>query len=222
MAAAVDKAYLAIREGIIAGRFAPGSHLTAQELGMAAGLSRTPVREAMRRLHAEGLIEFIPHRGAFVTRIDEREINDIYDLRVALEGYAAGAAAKNVTPEQLAELQALAHEMRVLVKSDPETRAERLSELNNRFHKLVVVASHNQRLQSTLASIVDVPLVLRTFRRYDLPELERSTDQHVELVSALASRDCEWARSVMTSHILSAQHTLLRNLSAGGEIIPPG
>jgi len=220
MAAAVDKAYLAIREGIIEGRFTPGSHLTAQELGVAAGLSRTPVREAMRRLHAEGLIEFIPHRGAFVTRIDEREINDIYDLRVALEGYAAAAAAKNVTPEQLAELQALAQEMRRLVKSDPETRAESLSELNNRFHKLVVAASHNQRLQSTLASIVDVPLVLRTFRRYDLSELERSTNQHVELVSALASHDGEWARSVMTSHILSAQHTLLRNLNADRELAP--
>jgi DNA-binding GntR family transcriptional regulator len=213
MAAAVDKAYLAIREGIIQGRFAPGAHLTAQDLGVAAGLSRTPVREAMRRLHAEGLVEFIPHRGAFVTRIDEREINNIYDLRVALEGYAAAAAARNVTAEQLAELQALAREMRMLVKSNPETRAESLSELNNRFHKLIVVASHNQRLQSTLASIVDMPLVLRTFRRYDQSELERSTNQHVELVSALTSHDSDWARSVMTSHILSAQHTLLRNLS---------
>lgn len=217
MAAAVDKAYLAIREGIIRGRFAPGSHLTAQELGVAAGLSRTPVREAMRRLHAEGLVEFIPHRGAFVTRIDEREINNIYDLRVVLEGYAAAAAARNVTPEQLAELEALAREMRALVKSDPATRAESLSELNNRFHKLIVAASHNQRLQSTLASIVDMPLVLRTFRHYDLSELERSTNQHVELVSALASHDSEWARSVMTSHILSAQHTLLRNLNGDRE-----
>lgn len=217
LAAAVDKAYLAIREGIIRGHFAPGAHLTAQDLGAASGLSRTPVREAMRRLHAEGLIEFIPHRGAFVTRLDEQEIKNIYDLRVTLESYAASAAARNVTAPQLAELEALALKMQELVAGNPESLVEELAELNNKFHKLIVVASHNSRLPSALSAIVEMPLVLRTFRRYRLPELERSTNQHLELVSALSNHDSEWARSVMTSHILSAQHALLRNASTDHE-----
>ena len=70
MAAAVERAYLAIREGIVSGAYAPGRHLTAQELASATSVSRTPVREAMRRLHAEGLIRFIPNRGAFVRQLD--------------------------------------------------------------------------------------------------------------------------------------------------------
>ncbi len=212
MAAAVEKAYLAIRAGIISGRFAPGSHLTAQDLGESTGMSRTPVREAMRRLHAEGLIEFIPNRGAFVTRIDESEINDIYELRVTLEGYAAFAAARRVTPNQLSELRGLTQEMRAQLDGDPDSRAERLSELNDRFHKLIVAASHNSRLRSALASIVEMPLVLRTFRRYQQEELVRSVNQHIEIVGALEVHDGEWARGVMTSHILSAKHTLLRNV----------
>jgi DNA-binding GntR family transcriptional regulator len=218
MAAAVDKAYLTIREGIVRGRFSPGSHLTAHDLAAACGLSRTPVREAMRRLHAEGLIEFIPHRGAFVTRIDESEINNIYDLRVALESYAAEAAARNITSSQLEELRSLATQMRDLIEERPSEFTETLAEMNNRFHKQVVVASHNSRLQSALSSIVEMPLVLRTFRGRNLDQLRRSNDQHLELVSALAQRDCAWARSVMTSHILSAQHMLLRTIAAEQEI----
>jgi DNA-binding GntR family transcriptional regulator len=214
MAAAVDKAYQTIRDGIVRGKFAPGAHLTAQDLGEASGLSRTPVREAMRRLHAEGLIEFIPHRGAFVTRVDEQEITNIYELRVALESYAAAKAARNVTSEELKRLSTLATRMRNLVELNSSSLAEDLSELNNEFHKLIVIATHNVRLQSALASIVEMPLVLRTFRRYQLSELVRSTNQHIELVSALSEHDSEWARCVMTSHILSAQHTLLRSVKA--------
>jgi DNA-binding GntR family transcriptional regulator len=215
MIAAVDKAYLHIREGIIRGQYAPGAHLSAQDLAAASGLSRTPVREAMRRLHAEGLIEIIPNRGAFVTRIDEQEIRNIYDLRIVLEGYAAATAARNITHAQLVELQTVADDMCDLVCANPPTLAEDLSEANNHFHKLIVTASHNGRLQSTLATIVEMPLVLRTFRHYDKDAVRRSTDQHLEIVSALKARDSEWARSVMTSHILSAQHTLLTG--TGGE-----
>ncbi len=212
MATSVDKAYIAIRDGIVRGEFAPGSHLTAQDLAAASGLSRTPVREAMRRLHAEGLIEFIPHRGAFVTRVDEDEIHNIYELRVTLEGYAAAAAARHVTLEQLDELQTLAVEMREIVEQRSEAAIELLAEKNNRFHKLIVVASHNSRLHAALASIVEMPLVLRTFRRYDFNALRRSASQHLELVAALGAHDSDWARSVMASHILSAQHVLLRQL----------
>src|ERR1700761_2955452 len=104
MAAAVDKAYLAIRDGIVNGAFPPGSHLTAQSLASATAMSRTPVREAMRRLHAEGLIQFIPHRGAFVRQLDRKDIYKIYDLVVLLETYAAEAAAENISRDQLAEL----------------------------------------------------------------------------------------------------------------------
>ena len=213
MAASVDKAYEVIRDGIVRGVYAQGSHITAQSLAAASGLSRTPVREAMRRLHAEGLIKLIANRGAFVSSWSEDEIHQIYQLRLLLEGFAAEAAAQHATTEQRAELRALAEEMERLVGEAGPDLVDKVADRNNRFHKLIVQASGNLRLQDLLSSIVEVPLVLSTFRRYSLPELRRSMSQHLELVTALEARDGAWARSVMASHILSAQHTLLASIA---------
>lgn len=209
MAAAVEKAYETIREGIVRGRFPQGAHITAQSLAAASGLSRTPVREAMRRLHAEGLIQLIAHRGAFVSRWSEEEIADSYELRVVLEGFAAASAARKADAAQLKELRRLAEEMDDLVRGDGPLQIDAIAARNNAFHKLIVEASGNARLQDMLASIVELPLVLSTFRRYSLREMRRSMTQHLELVAALEARDGAWARAVMESHILSARHTLL-------------
>ena len=210
MAAAVEKAYNAIRDGIVRGIYGPGEHLTTNELATVTGLSRTPIREAMRLLHAEGLIQFIPNRGAFVNHLDESEVEEIYRLRVLLEGHAAGAAAVSATEAQLGELEDIAQRIDEIVTGGNPPPLEQIADLNNRFHKLIVIAAGSPRLESALASIIEIPLVLRTFQRYELAELRRSAKQHLELVSALQAHDAEWAKSVMASHILSAQHALLR------------
>jgi len=210
MAAAVEKAYNAIRDGIISGIYAAGKHLTTNDLATVTGLSRTPIREAMRLLHAEGLIQFIPNRGAFVNHLDESEVEEIYRLRVLLEGHAAGAAAVSATEGQLSELEDIAQRIDEIVTGGNPPDLEQIADLNNRFHKLIVIAAGSPRLESALASIIKIPLVLRTFQRYELAELRRSAKQHLELVSALRAHDAEWAKSVMASHILSAQHALLR------------
>ena len=212
MAKAVDSAYRAIREGILAGSFGQGSHITARQLAEATGLSRTPVREAMRRLDAEGLISLIPNRGAFVASWTEQEIEQIYELRVLLESFAAQVAAERIGDEQRAELRALADEMSRLVDAQP-VDVEAIAEVNDRFHKGVLDACGNPRLRDLLGTITEVPLQLSTFRRYSLEELRRSAAQHNELVSALEVGDPDWARSVMTAHIRSARHTLLNNPS---------
>ncbi len=212
MAAAVENAYRTIRDGIVSGAYRPGDHLTAQGLAAASGASRTPVREAMRRLHAEGLIRLIPNRGAFVTHLDERDVFKIYDLRVVLEGYAAEAAAHEASRAQIDGLGALAHEMIAALDEPPGAAIDRVAQLNNEFHKLIVTAAANPRLETALASIVEMPLVLRTFRRYSREELQRSLSQHLELVAALRAHDALWARSVMSSHILAGRNTLLRTL----------
>jgi DNA-binding GntR family transcriptional regulator len=215
MAAAVDKAYLEIREGIVGGRYAPGAHLTAQELATATGLSRTPVREAMRRLHAEGLIKFIPHRGAFVRHLDQPDIYKIYDLAVILETYAAEAAARNITPPQLAELEALCNSMEeqlaILSAKPTPAAATKIADDNNYFHRLIVTAADNSWLQSAFSVIMEVPQITNTFRGYRVDEMKRSQMQHVELILAFRDHDADWARSTMRSHVLAARHILLRN-----------
>jgi DNA-binding GntR family transcriptional regulator len=208
MAKAVDSAYRAIREGILAGTFAQGSHITARQLAEATGLSRTPVREAMRRLEAEGMITLIPNRGAFVARWTENEIEQIYELRVLLESFAAQVAAERINDAQREELRALAAEMSRLVEQRP-VNVEAIAEVNDRFHKGVLEACGNPRLRDLLGTITEVPLQLSTFRRYSIDELRRSASQHAELVSALLVGDGDWARSVRTAHIRSARHTLL-------------
>lgn len=209
MAEAVDSAYRAVREGILAGEFSQGSHITARQLAEATGLSRTPVREAMRRLDAEGLITLIPNRGAFVARWSEDEITQIYELRVLLESFAAQVAAERIGDAEREELQTLADEMGRLVEERP-IDVDAIAEVNDRFHKGVLEACGNRRLRDLLGTITEVPLQLSTFRRYTVDELRRSAAQHAELVSALAAGDPDWARSVMTAHIRSARHTLLK------------
>ncbi|MBL8550305.1 MAG: GntR family transcriptional regulator [Hyphomonadaceae bacterium] len=212
MGEAVDKAYRTIRDGIMRGAYPQGAHMTAQDLASAIGLSRTPIREAMRRLHAEGLIQIIPNRGAFVSQWSQVEIEGMYDLRVLLEGFAAECAARHATEEQIAELRHLAVEMRRLVRKEPAP-LDQVAQNNDRFHKTILRASGNPRLGDLLSSIVEMPLVLSTFRRYSAEELRRSADQHVELVSAIEMRDPAWARSVMAAHILSARRTLLQSIA---------
>ena len=211
MAKAVESAYRAIREGIYEGRFAQGSHITARQLAEATGLSRTPVREAMRRLDAEGLITLIPNRGAFVASWSSGEIEQIYELRVLLESFAAQTAAERINDQQCAELRALAGEMQELVERRADDH-EAIAQVNDRFHKGVLEACGNARLRDLLGAITEVPLQLSTFRLYSVGELRRSASQHAELVDALTARDGDWARSVMTAHIRSARYTLL-----GGE-----
>lgn len=218
MAEAVDSAYRAIRDGILAREFPQGSHITARQLAEATGLSRTPVREAMRRLDAEGLIKLIPNRGAFVARWSEDEINHIYELRVLLESFAAQTAADRISEEERDHLGELADEMSRLVEQRP-IDVDAIAEVNNRFHKGLLEACGNTRLRDLLGTITEVPLQLSTFRRYSVDELRRSAAQHAELVAALHARDPDWARSVMTAHIRSARHTLLNNPQGDGPTV---
>ena len=105
---AVDRAYEAVRSGILAGRYLAGARLTEQEIATSVGVSRTPVREALRRLDAEGLVEFTPNLGAVVTTWNEADSDEIFDLRAMLESYGARRATVRATDEQMAEMRRLA------------------------------------------------------------------------------------------------------------------
>ncbi|MEQ9452460.1 MAG: GntR family transcriptional regulator [Pseudomonadales bacterium] len=211
MAKAVDKAYQLIRDGIMTGRYKQGAHITAQELAEDSGLSRTPVREAMRRLHSEGVIQIIPNRGAFVASWGEEDIGQYFELATVLESFAAELAASRITDKELVELSQLVDEMNRLVELSPP-RMDEIHQVNDQFHKKIMAASGNSRLEHYLQSMIEAQLVLGTLREYSPEELKRSALQHGELVAALEARDATWARSVMTTHLLSARHAFMRTL----------
>jgi DNA-binding GntR family transcriptional regulator len=209
MAAAVEKAYTAIRRGIASGLYPVRSHLKAADLAVAIGVSRTPVREALRRLHAEGIVDFVAHRGAYVIDWRPSDVDEVLGLRAVLESYAAELAARSITPAQLAELRTLTDRMDRAACDRPPLYLEAIAEANARFHKLIHVAAQHKRLASILAAIVEMPLMLRTFHRYRNEDLMRSMAHHRELVAALEARDGAWAASVMRSHVIAAHHVIL-------------
>ncbi len=208
MAGSVELAYDAVKGEIMSGSRPGGSRLREEELADALGISRTPVREALRRLHSEGLVDVSPNRGAQVAHWDDDDLDDVFGLRALVEGYAARRAATHVAECELAELAGLCARMGdVLAGNLP---FEEATEINLRFHRIIHGAARSTRLVVTLGSLIEVPLVHHTFARYSSEEMARSHAHHRELVVALEARNPDWAEAVMRAHVQAARSSLRR------------
>jgi DNA-binding GntR family transcriptional regulator len=211
---AVDRAYETLRSGILDGRYPAGQRLGELDLAADLGLSRTPVREALRRLGSEGLIEHLPNRGARVRTWTVEDLEETYELRAVVEGLAARRAASRVTPDVVARLAELADEMVTVDPSlghRPPGDFDDLAALNAEFHALIARSSGSGQISATLSGLVQFPLVMRTYHRYTPHALARSHAHHHELVDALRAADGHWAESVMRSHVLAARTVLLES-----------
>lgn len=208
MAKAVDKAYQTVRERIVRGVYPASSRITEQEVAVAAGVSRTPVREALRKLHAEGLLEFIPHQGAVVTEWTHEDADDVFELRALLEAYGAERAARRMTAEGIAELRNLAEEQYHATLSKTQGYLEHIGDLNSRFHRRIHEFAGSTRLGGALASLIEAQLMMKTFATYQDEDLIRSASHHLEIVRALEARDADWSGALMRSHILGARGAL--------------
>lgn len=195
----VEHAYGVIREKILSGEFKAGQWLRESELAESTGVSRTPVREALRRLTVEGLVAHERNRGVQVQSWSDHDLDEIFGLRSVLEPWGASLAAQRGGADT-ALLTKMTDEMEEEIKKDrPDTAT--LTEINNEFHRLILEASGNERLCSVVASIIMTPLVHRTFAHYRLDRLHQTISHHREVIQALESRDGEWAESVMRAHI---------------------
>lgn len=210
---AADKAYSVARDGVIAGRFPPGNRITEQELALAAGVSRTPAREALRRLHQEGVVEFTPNQGAVVTEWSHDDVEEIFELRALLESHGAARAARLATDAQIGELRSLAEQQCAESHERRPGYLDRIGEINSQFHRRLQEAAASPRLKGALTVLLEAPLIVKTFRKYTPEHLERSAAHHLEIVQAISARDAEWAASVMRSHILAAMRSM--NYRAG-------
>ncbi len=211
---AAERAYSTVRDGILHGTYAAGSRLTELELAQAAGVSRTPVREALRRLHAEGLVEFSPNHGAVVALFEPEDAEEIFELRSLLEPITARRAALRASSADIAALRCLSEAQLRESRQRRPGYLLRIGELNDQFHRLLQKTAASPRLEKALAGLIEAPLILRTFGQYTPAELQRSADQHLELAQALEARDPLWAHSVMRAHILAGRATYLRSRSS--------
>jgi len=201
-----------LRSGILDGSYRPGARLGEAELAEATGGSRTPVREALRRLEVEGLVEVAPHRGARVARWSRDDVEEIYDLRLVLESFAALRAAHRISDADIDRLADLCADMERAAGPGGGRDLGRLAARNDEFHGIVRAASASSRLLTMLNAVVQMPLVLTTFHRYAPEDLARSAGHHRELVDALRARDGDWAQAVMRSHVAAAKAVLLASL----------
>ena len=199
-----------LRSAILNGEIKPGEWLRQERLAQEYGVSQMPVREALKELSAEGLVEHVPYRGVRVIEFSSNDISDLYACRSFMEGMAARAAAANITADELTELKALQSQMKAHLEAGVLSEH---SELNRRFHKLVFDASRRAYLTRTLNQMWDTfPSMLwgnfartagRPLPQRDLADIE----EHEALIAALESRDGEAAERVARHHIEeSGQH----------------
>jgi DNA-binding GntR family transcriptional regulator len=206
---AVETAYRTIRARIIDGSYASGQHLTGERLAEAVGLSRTPVREALRRLDAEGLVRVVPNQGAYVTGWTWTDIDQMFELRTVLEAYAAELATNRLTDAQIDRIAVLAEETHRLAIERAEGFRQAIALANSELHMIIVTAAAHVRLATMIASVVEPPLIMRTLRVYSQDDLLRSAGHHRELALAFRARDANWAAAVMRSHLLAAKRAIL-------------
>jgi DNA-binding GntR family transcriptional regulator len=207
--AAVDRAVHELRELILSGDLAAGERLGEVELAEELRMSRTPVREALRRLAAEGLVEVAANRGARVTTWSDAELEYVFELRARLEGLSARDAAGKATPDQLDALQDLAEKIAELAEPGQELDLAQISDYNQQFHGMLLAVAGSTTLATSLAGLVHATVLTRTQQSFDDAAMARSVNHHREIVAALRAGDPDWAESTMRSHLLSARASLL-------------
>lgn len=205
VATSSERAYRLIRGDILAGRFVSGQRLKEETIAGELAISRTPVRDAIRRLEAEGLVEVTPNSGAKVASWTEGELAEITEMRARLESFAAELAATKITGAEIDALTQLSDGIENAIKGQRGPDLDRISAENLAFHEVIVRAAGNGRLLAMVQSLHSLPVVIRKFALFDRERLERSASHHREIISALKARDRHWAGSIMHTHILAAK-----------------
>lgn len=206
MSKASERAYATIRTRILSGDLAPGAQLVEEALAELCGVSRTPVRDALRRLEAELLVERSDTQRSFVADWSLDDVADAFQLRAMLEGHAARLAAGRISDVALARLRAAnAAVGQAVHRTVPDMPG--FLDGNREFHAILLDAASSRRLTALLTTLIEQPVIWRTAYHYDRASLMRSHSEHDELIAAFARRDGAWAEAVMTSHILRAHHS---------------
>ncbi|MGZ4509238.1 MAG: GntR family transcriptional regulator [Blastococcus sp.] len=209
-----ERALRALRDLILGGALPAGSRLGEVELAERLGVSRTPVREALSRLAAEGLVELIANRGARVATWTVAELEGVFDLRATLEPQLTGYAVPHAAPADVEALAELAQRMVDVGSPGPGQDLDALVPLNRAFHDRLVALAGHPTLAAALAAAIHPPIVRRNFHAYDEASLRRSLGHHLEIVAALHAGDPAWAQAVMTAHISNARAVMVRAAQA--------
>jgi DNA-binding GntR family transcriptional regulator len=206
MTAASDRAVNQLRDRILGGEYVPGERLAEVELAEKLGVSRTPVREALRRLAAEGLVDITANKGARVVEYPRTDLERIFEIRSRVEGLSARIAAETATESDIDRLE---HIATVLRDHSEAGRLEEVYRLNAEYHATLNGLAGSTVVTATVNQLIHSSVLVRTLHAFDDAARRRSVAHHLEIVAALRARDGDWAEAVMHAHLLSARASLL-------------
>jgi DNA-binding GntR family transcriptional regulator len=199
-----------IRADIISHRLKPGQSIQEDQLAKHYGISRTPIREILRKLEQEDLVKIVPNVGAFVSDLTSKDIEEVLDIRLWLETAAAKAAALKATEEQLAEFTRVDKQLDLAVEKQDSIIS---FEADDRLHDLILVAADNERARKIIKNLIGQVYRIRFISGHKPGRINTTVAEHKQIVAAILAREPERAEEAMRIHILNTKKILLSSSS---------
>ena len=199
----------ALRQAIKEGILKPGERLMEIQLADELGVSRTPIREAIRKLELEGFVVMIPRRGTYVADISLKDVVQVFEIRSALEELAAGLAAERITPDELEELERILVEINEYIDRD---EFDKIVDTDIRFHGVLYRASRNNRLVDILHNLREQMLRFRSISMHYPGRFSATGGEHRQLVESIANHNSVQARKIAKKHMENSEKTLIMGI----------
>ncbi len=201
------KVFQSIRDDILKGKYEENEELRESTLGKELGVSRTPVREALRQLELEGLVKIIPNKGAYVTGITGKDVSDIYVIRSLLEGLCARWATEHITEEQIDKLEEIILLSEYHVNKKKEL-ASQVTKLDGEFHEVLYEASNSRILEHVLSDFHNYVQSARKMSVTKQDRAEKSIAEHKEILQAIKEKDADRAEKLANEHVMNVMKNL--------------
>ena len=204
-----DVVFQALRQAIVTGEFSPGERLMEIKIANKLGVSRTPVREAIRMLELEGLVVMIPRRGAEVARITEKDLKDALEVRMAIEELSVELACERIDEERKEKLKQACIEFKEAIDTK---HVQNIVDGDVRFHDVIFDATKNQRLINIAHNLREQVYRYRVEYVKDFSYHDVLVNEHFEITNAILTKDVEKAREIMRKHLYNQELIVIKNL----------
>ncbi len=202
------RVFQAIQENILNGVYKENEELRENTIAKELGVSRTPVREALRQLELEGLVKIVPNKGACVTGITKKDVKDIYAIRSLLEGLCVRWATEHITDAQIEELEEVILLSEFHLKRVKEGQTQQVTELDGKFHEILYEASNSRILKHVLSDFHKYVRMVRKSSVANPARAERSIEEHKDILHAIKNRDANAAEVLANAHMMNVMKNL--------------